>query len=88
MNLSQSIKLVNNNAIFIPFLALSGIMIMSSPMAFLIILSFVLYPMVYGHLVETIMSLPKTSWFNLFKIHWANYLSAAGSAAAGSGLFS
>ncbi len=30
--------------------------------------------MVYGHLVEATMRMPKTSWFDLLKTHWANYL--------------
>jgi hypothetical protein len=74
MNLGQSQNIVNANLIFLPFLALSGIFIVSSHISFIVILSFILYPIVYGHLLETVMDLPKTSWFNLFKIHWANYL--------------
>lgn len=82
MYLRQSIRIVNNNLIFIPFLALSGIVIMSPTTETLSIslslMSFIFYPVVYGRLVETIMNLSVSTWTHLLKVYWFNYLLVIG----------
>jgi len=38
-----------------------------------IVIPFILYPIIYGLLVDTIMNKPKTSWNNLLRLHCFNY---------------
>ena len=77
----QSIRIVNSYLIFIPFLASGWGYIESKStgilkllMFLLVLLSFILYPIVYGSLVETMTNRPKNTWCNLLRVYWFNLL--------------
>ncbi|MHA2344046.1 MAG: hypothetical protein ACXADW_19460 [Candidatus Hodarchaeales archaeon] len=75
----DSIRIINANLIYIPFLALSSIFIISPVITrfsfVFLVLSFIFFPVVYGRLIEIVFNLPITSAYKLLKTHWFNYLS-------------
>lgn len=76
--IKNAIKIVNKNLIFIPFLALGGVFIYPSPIVYIFIffglITFFLEIIVFGRLVETVMNLRRSSWSQILKVHWVNYL--------------
>jgi hypothetical protein len=78
--IKNAIKIVNKNLIFIPFIALSMLLIMPNVLFYisllLLVISSFLYIIVFGRLVETVMNLHRSSWLHLLKVHCINYLIA------------
>jgi len=74
----KAIKISNSYLIYIPFLALSGLFIWTESTHYYAllsaVLSFVLYPIVYGSIVEKLQKVPQSSWNTLFARHIFNYL--------------
>jgi hypothetical protein len=74
----NAVKIANSYLIYIPFLALSGIFIWTESTRYYAllsaVLSFILYPVVYGSIVEKIQKVTQSSWTALFARHIFNYL--------------
>jgi hypothetical protein len=74
----QSIKVASSYLIYLPVLAFSGLFIWSESTRLYALLSallsFTLYPMIYGSVVETINKSEKSPWFDLLARYFASYL--------------
>lgn len=74
----KSLKVVNSYLIYIPVLALSGLMIWSESTRLYALLSallsFIIYPIIYGRIVETIKEAKRSSWTDLLVNYFARYL--------------
>ncbi len=73
----QSLKTTNNHIKYVPFLALGGLFIFTDSTQiynFLsVIISFTLYPIVYGRIVEKIENDKTSLWEDLLAKHFGNY---------------
>jgi len=74
----KAVRIVNSYFIYIPFLALSGLFVWTESTHYYAllsaVLSFILYPIVYGSIVERIQNKELSSWTSLFVRHIFNYL--------------
>ncbi len=74
----QAVKIAASYLICVPFLALSGLFIWTESTHYYAllsaVLSFILYPMVYGSIIEKIQKVTRSSWTSLFTRHIFNYL--------------
>jgi len=74
----KAVRITNSYLIYIPFLALSGLFIWTESTHYYALLSaalsFILYPMVYGRVVEKIQKVTQSSWTDLLVRHIFNYL--------------
>lgn len=74
----QSLKILNSYLIYIPALALSGLFIWSESTRYFAVLSallsFILYSIVYGSIVEKIRNTQRSSWTDLLARHFGSYL--------------
>jgi hypothetical protein len=85
LHFRQAIKIVNSYLFIIPFLALSLSFILYNPNSVyvvvilliyntsLLLLSLILYIIVYGLFIQSITNKPKKSWQSILRIHWFNY---------------
>ncbi len=76
-NLAESIIIINANFIFVLVLAFTGIWIAggsaTAPACFILILSFIVTPAIYGRFIDLISGNRTTPLTQLFRMHWLNF---------------
>lgn len=74
----QSIKVANSYLVYMPVLALSGLFIWSDSTRFYALLSaifsFIVYPIIYGSILESIQKAQSSKWTDLLAKYFSNYL--------------
>lgn len=77
----ESIKVTNSYLIYMPVLALSNLMVLSeSTRVYALLsglLSFIVYPIIYGSVIEKIKKVEQSSWSDLLTDYFAKYFGLA-----------